>query len=220
MGEFCLWHGPFTGILPPTFVRVDSYLSGGYQPSYNNDRLNTQGTFDIQIQDKSYSDILEIKTGDDFIVTVDSTGALIKDDLAGKCHEYSNVPGATEAPDSSGVCRKQLIYSLTVEQRDFSGIPFTLDKTAPIMLSDLLPLIFQDFTRWDLGGIIGGIVVPKYILLTDDFELLNYSFTGITKEHLIESVNNRCGKKWYIRAFSEPSETYGLRYCYQVVIYD
>lgn len=218
MGEFCAWHRSYPS---KVYRRVDQYLSGGFKPEYQTNRKNSLATFSLQLQDRSYDNILELKTGDDIVITTDATGNTVKESFCmGKINELGDVTiGSMEPPDENGNCRYELIQPMTIEQRDFSGFPFEINKTFPIMLSAVLSEIFQEYVRSDLGGIIGGVTIPRFFMLCPDVELANYTFRGIAKEHLIESVNNRASLKWRLDAYSESNEINGLNTCYQVVIY-
>ncbi len=218
----CIWHGPFEGTIQPTYTRIDSFLTGGYQPEFTTERKNSLSSFNLEFRDKDFGNIITFKTGDDIVVTEDETGTKVKDGwAAGKINEYGEVPNPVmERPDPvTGKSRKIKIHPLVIEQRDFSGKPFLLEKLSPVMLFPLVKEILQEHTRSDLGGVINGVVIEKVIMLCPDKELANYpSFQGIAIEHVKNAVINRAGYKFYLNAFSELSEVYGLNRCYQLVI--
>lgn len=218
MGKFCCWYKEFPSTV---YIRVDDYISGGFEPEYITNRKNALATFNLKLQDRSYDDILNIKTGDDICITENETATEVKGNgmAAGKINERSMVFGCHEPLDSNNRSRKQAIHEFTVEQRNFSTIPFDLDFKFPIMLSDLLNIILQEHTRGDLGGVIQGQFIPKFILQCDDVELVNYTSSGLAMTHVEEAVINRAGLKWKLRGYCEPSETNGINVCYQVIVY-
>ena len=216
MGDFVAWYKSYPSSV---YTRIDSYLTGGFKPEYVNNRKNSFATISLKFNDKSFSDTLNFKTGDDIVICPDITSTSVKNNwCAGKVNEYSPTIKAIEAPDNNGNTRKQQEHSLVIEQRDFSSYPFELIYLQPVNLSDLLIQIFQN-TRSDLGGVINGTTIDKFIMLCPDVALSDYNFKGTNKNHLIEAVNNRSGLKWQINAYCEPSTTNGINMCYQVMIY-
>lgn len=216
-GELVIWHRSFPSLVS---TRIDSYLTGDYKPKLLLNKKNNLGQFNLSFNDKTFADYLTFKTGDDICISVDDTGnGIHRDRFVGKINSRSQKLNAIDTL-TDGVAAKLCTHELNIQQRDFSDIPFEINEKAVINLSDLLPIIFQEYTRTDLGGNIDGVVIPKYLMLCEDKELPNFINQGKAIDHVTELINNRLTLKWGVFAYSEYSATNGINWCYQVRIWE
>lgn len=215
--KFVMWHNSYPSKI---WTRIDKYLTADTKPKMLSNTDSDQAQFEVSVNDISYTDQLQLKTGDNICITTDKncTGILNKKYL-GKIHTRKVTINSFDVKDPVTKNRRKLkTQVLTVKQRDFSATTFQTNYTQVTSLETILNDVFGQFSRKDLGGVIGGVLMPKFILRTPGIEIDMFVFKG-TLMQLLKELSSRLFLKFQIYSYCEPDEINGLNYCYQVEIW-
>lgn len=203
--------------------RIDSYISGDFKPKVENSETSAFFKFTCSFNDAKDSDnaLIDFRTGDDIAICTNSARTAIQDGIcAGKITALTLNSKYWGAYDVNKKAIPFIISDLTIQNRDFSTIPFRLQIEGTIALNDLLSQVFQEYTRDDLGGLLSsGVIIPKFTNYSADENILNYDFWGTAKQHLTE-ILDRIGYSWKVLYFCEPNETNNLKLIQTIKIWE
>lgn len=210
------------------WFRVDRYILHESLPSGSDAEANQLYQFDMSFFDPLDSDdnYLIMSNGDDIVITETPDRLNVLDNIKAGCiFQSKRQPIGLDT--STDPYRLPLKFDLTIEQRDFSKIPFKLsalsfdDNSMYQNLSTVLNYIFQpDYVRDDLGGVKqNGVIIPKYTLLSSDIEVqIPETMEGITREFLNE-ILNPIGYKWAVVYYVEQHTTNTLNLIQSIEIW-
>lgn len=194
----------------------------GTIPDMSDKDISSLVTFTLIFQDLDDA-IIDFETGWDLaVIDYDSDGTFIgirDDKMLGKiCRvETREVYGYSEY-DEDGLAFPKFLWEVEIEQRDFSTIPFQLDYEGVKNVSDILPAIFQEHVRKELGGILpSGLVVDRYEFTGEDLEIINFKKYGLARSQLDELINS--GILWELIGVAEEHGTNNLECFYKVRIW-
>ena len=186
--EFCVLWKPYPS---KVWQRIDSYLTGNTKPQLSNNEISKQCVFTLSFNDKSFSDQLNFKTGDDICITTNSNYDEILDKkYCGKIHKRELKINAFGTKDENNNRKKLRTQVLTIQQRDFSLLPLEVNYESVTSIETILNQVFQEHTRKSLGGIINGVLFPKIVFLTPAPEIPSLKMNGTAMEILKEICNN------------------------------
>ena len=214
--EFCVLWKPYPS---KVWQRIDSYLTGNTKPQLSNNDISKQCVFTLSFNDKSFSNQLNFKTGDDICITTNSNYDEIADKkYCGKIHKREVKINAFGTKDENNNRKKLRTQVLTIQQRDFSLLPIEVNYESVTSIEDILNEVFQEHTRKSLGGIINAVLLPKIVFLTPAPEIPNLKMNGTAME-ILKEVCARTLQDFAIITYSEANETNLMNTVDQVIVW-
>ncbi len=214
--EFCVLWKPYPS---KVWQRIDSYLTGNTKPQLSNNEISKQCVFTLSFNDKSFSDQLNFKTGDDICITTNSNYDEILDKkYCGKIHKRELKINAFGTKDENNNRKKLRTQVLTIQQRDFSLLPLEVNYESVTSIETILNQVFQEHTRKSLGGIINGVLFPKIVFLTPAPEIPSLKMNGTAME-ILKEICARTLQDFAIITYSEANETNLMNTVDQVIVW-
>ena len=202
--EFCVLWKPYPSKI---WQRIDSYLTGNTKPQLSNNEISKQCTFSLSFNDKSFTDQLNFKTGDDICITTNSNYTDILDKkYCGKIHKREIKINAFSTKDGNNNRKKLRTQTLTIQQRDFSLLPIEVNYEDVTSIETIINSVFQEYTKNSLGGILNNTLFPKVIFLNTAPDIPNFKFFG-TAMQILKELCARTLQDFAIDNYCEPNET-------------
>jgi len=202
--EFCVLWKPYPSKI---WQRIDSYLTGNTKPQLSNNEISKQCTFSLSFNDKSFTDQLNFKTGDDICITTNSNYTDILDKkYCGKIHKREIKINAFSTKDGNNNRKKLRTQTLTIQQRDFSLLPIEVNYEDVTSIETIINSVFQEYTKNSLGGILNNTLFPKIIFLNTAPDIPNFKFFG-TAMQILKELCARTLQDFAIDNYCEPNET-------------
>lgn len=191
------------------WVDITDNISGDLPELSDND-VSSLGVFDIEFKDTD-DQLLTFETGYDLaLIELDDDENLLGiygEKMYGKIKTIEVEPNFIGEYDENDLADPQFTYKLTIEQRDFSTIPFELDYEGVKSASAIVTKIFEQYVRKELGGVLsGGTVIDRFEITCDDYDLLNFKNKGTARRQLNE-VCSRASWAWELIGVIETHET-------------
>jgi len=202
--EFCVLWKPYPSKI---WQRIDSYLTGNTKPQLSNNEISKQCTFSLSFNDKSFTDQLNFKTGDDICITTNSNYTDILDKkYCGKIHKREIKINAFSTKDGNNNRKKLRTQTLTIQQRDFSLLPIEVNYEDVTSIETIINSVFQEYTKNSLGGILNNTLFPKIIFLNTAPDIPNFKFFG-TAMQILKELCARTLQDFAIDNYCEPNST-------------
>ena len=202
--EFCVLWKPYPSKI---WQRIDSYLTGNTKPQLSNNEISKQCTFSLSFNDKSFTDQLNFKTGDDICITTNSNYTDILDKkYCGKIHKREIKINAFSTKDENNNRKKLRTQTLTIQQRDFSLLPIEVNYEDVTSIETIINSVFQEYTKNSLGGILNNTLFPKVIFLNTAPDIPNFKFFG-TAMQILKELCARTLQDFAIDNYCEPNST-------------
>lgn len=202
--EFCVLWKPYPSKI---WQRIDSYLTGNTKPQLSNNEISKQCTFSLSFNDKSFTDQLNFKTGDDICITTNSNYTDILDKkYCGKIHKREIKINAFSTKDENNNRKKLRTQTLTIQQRDFSLLPIEVNYEDVTSIETIINSVFQEYTKNSLGGILNNTLFPKIIFLNTAPDIPNFKFFG-TAMQILKELCARTLQDFAIDNYCEPNST-------------
>lgn len=202
---------------------IGNYIKSDSKP-YGNNNQNfalLQGEISVINPRNEDDDLVFPVDGDDIACLTNLSGNKILDDAyCGNILRHERVINAWIDPFTSDR-RPSLTFVITLQQRDFSKGIFTIPFSTTYNLVYLLDLVFLNYTRDDLGGVLNnGTVIPKYILDAPNVDIASFQFDLGKALDFLTAVTSAAGNyKSGIQYVVEPDSTNTLNIIQQVKIW-
>lgn len=191
------------------YIDITDNISGDLPELSDND-VSSLGVFDIEFKDTD-DQLLTFETGYDLaLIELDDDENLLGiygEKMFGKIKTIEAEPNFFGEYDENDLAEPQFTFKLTIEQRDFSTIPFELDYEGVKSVSDITTKVFEQYVRNDLGGVMpSGTVVDRFEITCEDLNILNFKNKGTARRQITE-LYNRVGWAWELIGVIETHET-------------
>lgn len=204
MSEFCVLWKPYPSKI---WQRIDSYITANTKPQLSNNEISKQCTFSLSLNDKSFEDQLNFKTGDDICITTNSNYTDILDKkYSGKIHKREVKINAFSTKDENNNRKKLRTQILTIRQRDFSLLPIEVNYEDITSIETIINDVFQEHTKNSLGGIINNTLIPKVLFQNTAPLIPNFQFFGTAME-VLKELCTRTLQDFAIDTYCEPNTT-------------